>query len=70
MPSLDLHWTHRLRTDESAGGSNNLVVHGTAAEAGANPHTGFAVVARIGLERAGYQYSRVPGALQAGVTLA
>ena len=60
----------RLRTDESAGGSNNLVVHGSAAEAGATPNTGFAVVARIGLERAGYQYSRVPGTLLAGVALA
>ena len=53
----------RLQAGESAGGSNNLVMHGTAAEAGASPNTGFAVVARLGLERAGYQYSRVPGTL-------
>ena len=53
-----------LRTGESAGGSNNLIVHGSAAEAGAaDPSTDFAVVARIGLERAGYQFSRVPGTL-------
>ena len=65
-----------LQTDKHAGGSNNFVIHGTAAAAGAGgasstgngspleDGTGFAVIARMRLERGGYQSSRVPGTLQ------
>ena len=65
-----------LQTDKHAGGSNNFVIHGTAAAAGAGgasstgngspleDGTGFAVIARMRLERGGYQSSRVPSTLQ------
>jgi len=55
-----------LHTDKSTGGSNSLIIHGTAAEAGGDGESkppGFTVIARMKLERANYQSGRIPSTL-------